>query len=258
MEANFPEFNLEGRTAVVTGGSRSIGRAAAIALGQAGANVVVSGRTRSDLESVKSEIESTGAKALAVECDVRDADAVDRLVTESAATFGSVDVMVANAGIFQKWDTSENLTLEEWDDIYATNLRGGMLTCMAAGRQMIAQGKGGGSIVTISSIQGLTSIQGTMAYVAAKHGLIGMTKALAVDWAKHNIRVNAIAPGFIARDVEPLQKDPIAIDFVTSRTPMQRWGTTRELALAVLYLASPASGYVTGATLAVDGGWLAQ
>lgn len=257
MTDSFPEFNLDGKTAVITGGSRSIGRGAAIALGQAGANVVVSGRTRPDLDSVKAEIESTGAKALAVECDVKDAAAVDRLVDETVAAFGSLDVMVANAGIFQRWDTSENLTLEEWDDIYETNLRGAMLTCMAAGRQMIKQGSGG-SIVTISSIQGLTSIQGTMAYVAAKHGLIGMTKALAVDWAKQDIRVNAIAPGFIARDVEPLQQDPTAINFVTSRTPMQRWGTTRELAMAVLFLSSPASSYVTGATLAVDGGWLAQ
>jgi gluconate 5-dehydrogenase len=252
-----PEFDLSGMTAVVTGGSRSIGRAAAIVLGEAGANVVVSGRTRSDLESVRAEVEATGVKALAVECDVKEEAAVDRLVAETVAAFGSIDVMVANAGIFQKWDTSENLTLAEWDDIYETNLRGAMLTCMAAGRQMLKQGNGG-SIVTISSIQGVTSIEGTMAYVAAKHGVIGMTKTLAVDWAKHKVRVNAIAPGFIARDVEPLQQDPTAISFVTRRTPMQRWGTTRELALAVLYLASPAATYVTGATLAVDGGWLAQ
>ena len=257
MTDRIPEFNLDGMTAIVTGGSRSIGRGSAIALAQAGANVVVSARTCSDLDSVKAEIESTGAKALAVECDVKDAAAIDGLIEETVTAFGSVDVMVANAGIFQKWDTSENLELAEWDDIYETNLRGAMLTCMAAGRQMLKQGHGG-SIVTISSIQGLTSIEGTMAYVAAKHGVIGMTKTLAVDWAKHNIRVNAIAPGFIARDVEPLQKDATAIKFVTSRTPMQRWGTTRELGLAVLYLASPASSYVTGATLAVDGGWLAQ
>jgi len=147
MKDSIPEFNLDGMTAVVTEGAAVSAGVPRSPLGQAGANVVVSGRTRSDLDSVKAEIESGGAKALAVECDVKDAAAVDRLVAETVAAFGSLDVMVANAGIFQRWDTSENLTLEEWDDIYETNLRGAMLTCMAAGRQMITQGSGG-SIVT--------------------------------------------------------------------------------------------------------------
>jgi NAD(P)-dependent dehydrogenase (short-subunit alcohol dehydrogenase family) len=252
-----PEFSLQGRTAIVTGGSRSIGRGAAVALGQAGANVVVAGRTKSDLDSVVEEITATGAKALAVTCDVRKDGDIAALVNETVSAFGSLDVMVANAGIFQKWASSENFSLEEWEDIYATNLRGAMMTCMAAGKQMLKQ-ESGGSIITISSIQGVTSIEGTMAYTASKHGVIGMTKTLAVDWATRNIRVNAIAPGFIARDDEPLMRDETAIKFVKSRTPMQRWGTTRELGLAVLFLASPAASYITGAVLAVDGGWLAH
>jgi 3-oxoacyl-[acyl-carrier protein] reductase len=252
-----PEFSLQGKTAIVTGGSRSIGRGAAVTLGQAGANVVVAGRTKSDLDSVVEEVTATGAKALAVTCDVRKDEDIAALVNETVSAFGSLDVMVANAGIFQKWASSENFSLEEWEDIYATNLRGAMMTCMAAGKQMLKQ-QSGGSIITISSIQGVTSIEGTMAYTAAKHGVIGMTKTLAVDWATRNIRVNAIAPGFIARDDEPLMRDETAIKFVKGHTPMQRWGTTRELGLAVLFLASPAASYITGAVLAVDGGWLAH
>jgi 3-oxoacyl-[acyl-carrier protein] reductase len=252
-----PEFSLQGKTAIVTGGSRSIGRGAAVALGQAGANVVVAGRTKGDLDSVTEEVTATGAKALAVSCDVRKDEDIAALVNETVSTFGSLDVMVANAGIFQKWASSEHFSLEEWEDIYATNLRGAMMTCMAAGKQMLKQ-ESGGSIITISSIQGVTSIEGTMAYTAAKHGVIGMTKTLAVDWATRNVRVNAIAPGFIARDDEPLMRDETAIKFVKNRTPMQRWGTTRELGLAVLFLASPAASYITGAVLAVDGGWLAH
>lgn len=251
------EFSLEGKTAVVTGGSRSIGRAAAKALGEAGANVVVSGRTTNDLEAVTKEVEAVGAQSLAVETDVRREEDIHNLIDKTVERFGSVDVMVANAGVFQRWASSEEFDLAEWDEIYATNLRGAALTAIAAGRQMLKQGTGG-SIIIISSIQGVTSIEGTMSYTAAKHGVIGITKTLAVDWAMSNIRVNAIAPGFIERDDEPLIHDERAVGFVKGNTPMQRWGTSREAALPIVFLASPAASYVTGAVLAVDGGWLAH
>jgi NAD(P)-dependent dehydrogenase (short-subunit alcohol dehydrogenase family) len=254
---SIPEFDLTGRVAVVTGGNRSIGRGAALCLAEAGADVVLGAREKGDLEQVAAEISERGRQALPVVCDVSDEAAVDNLFGQTLDRFGKVDIAVVNAGIFQKWQSSELMELEEWDNIYAINLRGAMLTSMAAGRQMIKQGTGG-SIITIASIQGLVSIRGTMAYTASKHGVVGMTKTLAVDWAKHNIRVNCICPGFIARDVEPLQSNPEAIEFVTTNTPLGRWGTTRELGLTILFLAAPASGYVTGATLAVDGGWCAQ
>lgn len=253
---SFPEFDLSGQVAIVTGGNRSIGRGAALALAEAGASVVVSGRQVGDLESVATEIEALGVKALPLACDVRDVSAVEGLVEATVNEFGRLDVMVANAGVFQKWQSAENMDLEEWEGIYETNLRGAMVSCLAAGRQMIKQKSG--SIITIASVQGLTSIQGTMSYTASKHGVVGMTKAFGVDWAPHNVRVNCVAPGFIERDVEPLQEDETAIEFVTSRTPMARWGTPRETGLAILFLASPAASYITGATLAVDGGWCAQ
>jgi NAD(P)-dependent dehydrogenase (short-subunit alcohol dehydrogenase family) len=250
------EFDLSQQVAVVTGGSRSIGRGTALALAEAGASVVLSGRSVDDLEKVAGEVEALGVKALVIECDVREPDAVQRLVDATVAEFGRLDVMVANAGIFQQWQSSEHLTLEEWDNIYETNLRGVMVTCLAAGRQMIKQKSG--SIVTIASIQGVVGIEGTVAYTASKHGVVGITKTLALDWAQHNVRVNCIAPAFIARDVEPLQEDETAIEFVMAGTPMRRWGTTRELGLSVLFLASPAASYITGVTLVVDGGWCAR
>lgn len=255
--AVIPEHSVSGMTAVVTGGGRSIGRGTAVALAQAGANVVVAGRDRSALNAVAQEISGMGAKALAIACDVRKDEDISWLIAATVSSFGRLDIMVANAGIFQKWASSEHFSLSEWEDIYATNLRGAMMTCMAAGRQMLQQ-ESGGAIINISSVSGVTSRAGIMAYGAAKHGVIGMTKALAVDWAARNVRVNAIAPGFIARDDDPLIGDEAAVKFVKGRTPMQRWGTPREVGLAVCFLASPAASYITGAVLAVDGGWLAH
>jgi len=252
-----PEFDLTGKVAVVTGGNRSIGRGSAVVLAEAGASVVLAGRNQEDLERVREEITERGGTALAVRCDVSKEADIDNLFARTVAELGRVDICLVSAGVFGKWQSAELMELDEWDTIYDIDLRGAMLTAMAAGKQMIAQGSGG-SIVTIASIQGVVGIKGTVAYTAAKHGVVGMTKGLALDWAEHGIRVNCIAPAFIARDVEPLQKDPVAVEFVTARTPLQRWGTCRELGLAVLFLASPASSYVTGTVLNVDGGWCAQ
>ena len=255
--AVIPEFDLTGKVAVITGGNRSIGRGSAEALAEAGAAVVIAGRNEADLEQVRSGIAARGGTAVAVRCDVSNAADVDNLFARALSEFGHVDTCLVNAGVFGKWQSAELMELSEWDTIYDIDLRGAMLTAMAAGKQMIAQGTGG-TIVTIASIQGVVGIKGTVAYTAAKHGVIGMTKGLALDWAEHGIRVNCIAPAFIERDVEPLQKDPVAVDFVTTRTPLQRWGTPRELGFCVLFLASAASSYVTGAVLNVDGGWCAQ
>jgi NAD(P)-dependent dehydrogenase (short-subunit alcohol dehydrogenase family) len=252
-----PEFNLSGKVAVVTGGSRSIGRGAAAVLAEAGASVVLSGRNQDDLERVPDEITQRGGTAITVPCNVSNDADVDNLFARTVSELGGVDICLVNAGVFGKWQPAELMERHEWDTIYEIDLRGAMLTSMAAGKRMIARGLGG-SIVTIASIQGVVGIKGTVAYTSAKHGVVGMTKALALDWAEHGIRVNCIAPAFIARDVEPLQHDPAAVEFVTTRTPLQRWGTCREVGLAVLFLAAPASSYVTGTVLNVDGGWCAQ
>jgi 3-oxoacyl-[acyl-carrier protein] reductase len=255
--AGIPEFQLAGKVAVVTGGNRSIGRAACELLAEAGANVVVAGRDAAGCERVSASIVAGGGAALPVACDVSDAAAVDRLFATAVDRFGHVDICLVNAGIFSTWQSSDAMPIDEWDRVCDIDLRGAMLTALAAGKQMIKQGDGG-SIITISSVAGVVGLKGTLAYSAAKHGLVGMTRTMAIDWAEQRVRVNCIAPGFITRDVEPLHEDPAAVEFVTRGTPMGRWGTSREVALAVFFLASPASSYVTGAVLCVDGGWCAQ
>jgi NAD(P)-dependent dehydrogenase (short-subunit alcohol dehydrogenase family) len=250
-----PELDLSGRVAVVTGGSRTLGRAAARALAEAGAAVVVCGREMGSLERVVADIAAGGGRARAVVCDVSEEAQVNRLVAETLDSFGRLDVAVANAGIFQETIRAEELTAEEWDRISAVDLRGAWLTCSAAGRAMIALGEGG-SIVVISSIAARTAMVGRAAYVSAKAALVGMTKALALDWAPHGIRVNALLPGFVRRD--GLEYEPALREMVERRTPLGRFGEPREVGLAVLFLASPAGSFVTGASLPVDGGWLAQ
>lgn len=251
-----PEFNLEGKVALVTGGSRSLGRATAKVLAEAGADVAICGRWEEGLQRVATEIKELGRRSLSVVCDVSDPEQVDGLFSSCLETLGRLDICIANAGMFQVPPTpSDQVSLETWDQVMDTNLRGAMLTCNAAGRAMIE--RGGGSIVVISSIQGVRTIPGTLSYVASKHAVIGMARTMAVDWAKQNVRVNVIAPGFIERDGNPLAEYPELMELVATRTPLGRQGQGRELALAVLFLASPAASYVTGATLLVDGGWTA-
>ena len=250
------EYSLEGRTAIVTGASRSIGRAIAKVLAEAGADVLVSGRSRPDVEDVAKEVEAIGRRGLPVVCDVADRDAVAAMVATCNDELGPPDIAVANAGIFQEWGPGESVTPEEWDRVVAIDLTGVMNTCQLAGREMIDSGSGG-SIVAISSIAGVVALQGSASYTAAKFGVIGLTKALAAEWAKHEIRVNAVSPGFVERDVEPLKEQPEVLEQIMGRAPLARWGQPREIGLAVAFLCSPAASFITGANLPVDGGWLA-
>lgn len=251
------EFRLDGQVAIVTGGSRSLGRATAIALADAGADVVVSGRAAEDVERVAQEVADRGRRSLPIVCDVTDSDAVEAMVARTRAELGRLDVMVANAGIFQTWGPADGVTLDEYDSVMATNLKGVWVCCHAAGRAMIEQG-GGGSIVAVSSIASEVAIPNTAAYTAAKHGVVGLIRALATDWGEHGIRVNAVAPGFTAREPEPLLDDPEFLETLRRRCSLARFGTGREVALACVFLASPAASFITGVNLAVDGGWVAR
>lgn len=250
-----PEFDLSGKVALVTGGGRSIGRATGLALAEAGADVILAGRNGAALERVAEEIASgSGRRAVLAVSDVSDPASVDGLVETCCRKLGAPDILVANAGIFQTWQPSEELEIEEWDRVTAVDLRGVWLSCLAVGRLMLERGRG--SIVTISSIAGLSALPGVVSYNAAKAGVVGLTRTLAAEWAPRNVRVNCVAPGFIERDVEPLNDDPAAQARIFGRTPLGRFGTPREVALAVVFLASDAARFVVGATLAVDGGWL--
>ncbi len=239
----------------MTGASRSIGRAVGLAMAEAGAAVALAGRDLEALTGVAREISDQGGAAIPVVCDVTDKSAVRDLVERCVAELGPPTVLVANAGIFQRWQPSEAVTPAEWDQVLATDLTGVMSVCQTVGREMIASR--GGSIVTISSIAGVIGLRCAASYTAAKFGVVGLTRTLAADWARHGIRVNAIAPGFIERDEEPLKDDAATVALIEQRAPLRRFGRPREVALAAVFLASRAASFVTGATLAVDGGWLA-
>ena len=249
------DFGLEDRVAIVTGASRSIGRGIATVLAEAGADLVLCGRSQEHLEQVAGEVEGLGRKGIPVICDVSDRDAVTAMIDTCKRELGTPTIAVANAGIFQTWGPVEDVPPEEWDEVMAVDLSGVWHTCQLAGREMIAGN--GGAIVTISSIAGVAALAGTGSYTAAKFGVVGLTKVLAAEWGKHGVRVNAVSPGFVERDVEPLKEQPEALGQIMSRVPLDRFGQPREIGLATAFLASPAAAFITGTNLPVDGGWLA-
>jgi NAD(P)-dependent dehydrogenase (short-subunit alcohol dehydrogenase family) len=250
------EFDLRGRVAVVTGASRSIGRATALALAEAGADVFISGRDEGALAQVARDVSAaTGVAVLPYVGDVAEEGALEAMFERCGRELGPPGIAVVNAGVFQVWQPSEALSSREWDRVVEVDLRAAALTCLAAGRRMLDSG--GGSIVAVSSVAALVALPGTLAYGAAKAGLAAVTRSLAVEWATRRVRVNCVAPGFIERDTEPLNDDAEALRRIHGRTPMARLGSPREVALAVLFLASDAAAYITGVTLPVDGGWMA-
>ena len=249
------EYGLEGRVAIVTGAGRSIGRGIATVLAEAGADVLLCGREEQDLENVAAEVEALGRKGIPVVCDVTDRDALAAMIAICNAELGTPTIAVANAGVFQEVGPAEDVSPEEWGKVVGVDLTGVWHTCQLAGREMIDNE--GGAIVTISSIMGVVAGPGEVAYTAAKFGVVGLTKVLAAEWAEHGIRVNAVSPGFVERDVEPLTEQPEVVDRIMSRAPLARWGQPREIGLATAFLVSPAAAFITGTNLPVDGGWLA-
>ena len=248
-------FRLDGKTAVVTGASSGLGVVFAHALAGAGASVVVSARRLDRLEELAAEIESTGARAFPVACDVtREAD-VDALAAAAASRFGRVDVLVANAGVSQP-HPAEQEPLAVWERVLAVNLTGVFLCNQRFGSMMLEQGSG--SIVNIASVLGLVGAGQIpqASYTASKGGVVNMTRELAAQWSRRGVRVNAIAPGWFASEMtEEMFASDQGVRWIRRKTPMGRPGEGEELAGPVLFLASDASSYVTGQTLAVDGGW---
>jgi len=247
-------FDLSGRVAVVTGANTGIGQAIAVALAEAGADVACVGRTPA--EDTVERIRALGRHAGIISADLSTIEPVTRVVDETVERLGRLDILVNNAGIIRRADAVD-FTEEDWDAVVDTNLKSVFFLCQAAGRHMIANG--GGRIINIAS---MLTFQGGIrvpSYTASKSGIGGLTKLLANEWAKHNINVNAIAPGYIAtNNTAALQADEMRNAAILDRIPAARWGDPADLGGAAVFLASDAASYVQGHILAVDGGWLAR
>lgn len=249
-------FSLDGQTALVTGASRGLGRALAEALARAGADVVCASTRRAGTDETADAVRQSGRRAWQLEADFSVAGSVEALADEALAASGRVDVLVNNAGTIRRAPAAEH-AVEDWAHVVQTNLTATFALCQAVGRPMLE--RGAGKIVNVASLlafQGGVTVPG---YTASKHGVMGLTKALANEWAARGVNVNAIAPGYFKTDnTEALQADATRSRQILERIPAGRWGEPADLAGAVVFLASRASDYVHGHTLVVDGGWLAR
>jgi NAD(P)-dependent dehydrogenase (short-subunit alcohol dehydrogenase family) len=254
----FSAFRLDAKIALVTGGGSGIGRAAAAALAGAGAAVAILDLDPARAAQTAAEIAATGASASSHPADVRNEKAVEDAIEAAAARHGGVDILVNSAGIGIRRAAVE-LPLADWDQVVAVNLTGVFLCSRAAARRMMQ--RGGGAIVNLASIMGLSGggLYPNVSYQATKGAIVNMTRALAVEWAPAGIRVNAVAPTWVRTNLTaPLLGQPGIVERIAALTPLRRLATPEEIAHAIWYLASPAAAMVTGHTLAVDGGFLAQ
>jgi 3-oxoacyl-[acyl-carrier protein] reductase len=243
-------FSLKNRTALVTGASQGLGRATALALAQAGARVAAAARSGEKLASVVAEIAAAGGEALAVPMDVADAEQVKTGVRTAIEKLGKLDILVNNAAITRD-GLAVRMKLEDWDAVLRTNLTGAHLCAQQALAVMIRARFG--RIINVTSVVAETGNAGQVNYVAAKAGLIGLTRALAIEVASRNITVNAIAPGFIVSPMTAPLPQKVR-DELVARIPLGRMGTDAEVAAAAVFLASDEAGYITGAVLEVNGG----
>jgi NAD(P)-dependent dehydrogenase (short-subunit alcohol dehydrogenase family) len=252
-------FDLSNQVAIVTGSGRGLGAVIARGLAAAGASVMLCSRTQAELDSTAAEIARTGGQVAATVADTSNRESCQRLIDQTVARFGRVDVLVNNAGI-DVISPAEAVTDDAWEKVLNTNLKGYFLCSQIAARQMLAQGSGG-SIINNSSVCSIVGVHGLTAYSAAKGGVNQLTRVMAVEWARQHIRVNAIAPGYFENVMQGAKDEHARTEKqeqVIAFTPMARRGRPEELIGPVVFLASPASSYVTGAILFVDGGYTAQ
>ena len=246
-------FDLTGKVAMVTGSTRGLGEVTAKALGKAGADVAVCGRNRADLDRVSTDIKDLGRDSAGFVLDVTLKDKVQEGVDQILKHFGKVDILVNNAGVNYRVPVLE-FPEESWDLIINTNLKGYFLVAQAVVPQMLERGYG--KVINMSSIFGMTPLPNQLAYASSKGGVDQMTKVMALEWAKEGVRVNAIGPTYFETElVAEIRNDPERFNFINERTPMGRWGRPPELEGIVIFLASPASDFITGQTIYIDGGW---
>ena len=247
-------FDLTGKVAVVTGGNGGIGLGIAMGLAGAGANIVIAARSVEKTAQALEDIQALGVEAHGITVDVTQEPAIQRMVTSTIDHMGRLDILVNNSGIAVRAQPQE-LTSAQWDSVVDVNLRGAFLASKEAYAQMVKAG--GGKVINVGSMYSIFGSDWGSPYAASKGGLVQLTKSLAVAWAKDNIQVNAVLPGWIVTDLTRgiQDADPNRYDNISRRIPTGRWGEPSELAGAAVFLASTASDYVTGATLAVDGGY---
>ncbi len=249
-------FELTNKIATVTGASRGIGAAIALGLARSGADVVLISRNLPALKRVAERISEMGRRSLAVKADIGIREDIDSAVEKVLNHFQRIDILVNNAGISPVLKRAEEITKGEWDQVVRVNLTGTFLSSQAFGRVMIKQM--GGKIINITSVGGTVAFPRQAAYCATKGAIIQLTKALALDWARYNIQVNAIGPAYIETDLtEGMRKSKVISEDLLRKTPMGRFGKPEEIVGAAIFLASDASSYMTGQTIYVDGGWLA-
>jgi NAD(P)-dependent dehydrogenase (short-subunit alcohol dehydrogenase family) len=250
-------FRLDGKVALVTGGSKGLGLTMATALAEAGADVALSGRTVATCnDSAAALASATGRRAKGFAADVTSASDIDRLVKEVEGSLGPIDILINNAGVNIR-GTVDQLNEADWDSVIDTNLKGPFLVARAIGPGMVK--RGWGRVLNLGSILGSVALPGRAPYASSKAGIINLTRVMALEWAGTGVTANAICPGPFATEMNlPLLNDPVKYQEFVKKIPMGRWGELDEIAGAAVFLCSPASSFITGSAVYVDGGWTAQ
>jgi len=249
------KFNLKGKVAIVTGSSTGLGQGTIIGLAEAGADIT--GVDYVDAKETKERVEKIGRKFLEIKANLLTTEPIEDIINQTVKEYGKVDILINNAGIIRREDAID-FTEKDWDDVMSINAKTLFFFSQAAARQFIRQ-KTGGKIINVAS---MLSFQGGIrvpSYTASKSAVMGLTRALANEWVKYNININAIAPGYMAtNNTKALREDKVRSKAILDRIPAGRWGLPEDVAGAAVFLASEASNYINGYTIAVDGGWLAR